>query len=146
MPTYYVSVLNYNVLAFPVWIPNEPGCLPLYVSREQCAQLWLEMMDVALAPLEEASMYFKLHNTPTHSSLSLPSKTTFPYALGNYGLYFPSDAQWREEHSVDASEGINALLKLLFLLSSSSTLCLSFLFFICIILDLRSYYKALGKL
>lgn len=106
MPTYYVAILNYNNLAFPVWIPTEPqGCLPLYVSREQCAQLGLEMMDVALAPLEEASMCFKLHNTPTHSSLSLPSKTAFPYAPGNYGLYFPSDTQWREEHSVDASEG-----------------------------------------
>lgn len=105
------------------------------------------MMDVALAPLEEASMCFKLHNTPTHSSLSLPSSTIFPYALGNYGLYFLSDAQWREEHSVDASVKvrINGLLKLLFLLSEQQHQSFPHFFSLfSLMLDLQSHCQALG--
>lgn len=73
-PVKLCGIINWNPVAFQRWIPTElQACLQLYGNREQRTQLGQEMMDVPLTPLEEGSMCFKLHNTPTHSSLSLSS-------------------------------------------------------------------------
>lgn len=147
LPTYYVGIWTSMFWHFQYGFPPNRRAVCHCMRPENSALNWgwkwwmWPSYHWRKPPCVSSSIiHLLIHLSPSHPkqhSLMLPVITACIFSLTHSEGW---NTLW-----MFLKVCINVLLKLLFLLSSSRTLCLSFLFFICLILDLRSYYKALGE-